>query len=103
MMVSAFLKDDVELDRPSTIAIIDDDASVRNATGALLRSLGYVIARYESAEQFLDSGCINETACIITDVKMPGMSGVELQDHLAARGCRLPMIFMTAFPEEHIK
>ena len=102
-MVSAFLKDAFQLHRPPTIAIIDDDVSVRNATGALLRSLGYVIARYESAQQFLDFGRISETACIITDVKMPGMSGIELQGHLAARGFRLPMIFMTAFPEEHIK
>jgi FixJ family two-component response regulator len=86
-----------------TIAIIDDDASVRNAAGALLRSLGYVTAKYGSAEEFLDSGRVTDTACILTDVKMPGMGGIELQDHLMAQGRKLPIIFMTAFPEEHAR
>lgn len=82
------------------IAIIDDDASVRHATGTMLRSLGYATVGYESAEHFLASSGLNEAACVISDIKMPGMSGIELQRHLRSLGHRMPFIFMTAYPEE---
>jgi FixJ family two-component response regulator len=87
----------------TTIAIIDDDASVRRATDAMLRSLGYATAAYESAEHFLKSGRMNETSCVVSDVRMPGMGGIELQGHLIKNGHRLPFIFMTAFPEERAR
>jgi FixJ family two-component response regulator len=85
------------------ISIVDDDKSVRNAARTLLRSLGYSTATFESAEAFLQSGRLRETACLITDVQMPGMSGVDLQDHLIASGDTTPVIFVTAFPEERIR
>jgi FixJ family two-component response regulator len=82
------------------ISIIDDDASVRVATNRLVRSLGYIARTFASAEEFLASSQANDTSCMIADVQMPGMSGIELQSHLLAQGCRVPIIFITAFPEE---
>ena len=85
------------------ISIIDDDPSVRQATDGLVRSLGYQAVTFASAEDFLQSDHINDTSCLITDVQMPGLSGVELQSVLNARGTRLPIIFITAFPEDRIR
>jgi len=85
------------------ISIVDDDPSVRLATDGLVRSLGYRAATFASAEDFLQSSCIHETSCLITDVQMPGLSGVALQRTLIARGNRTPMIFVTAYPEERIR
>nr|WP_311538717.1 response regulator [uncultured Bradyrhizobium sp.] len=65
-----------------------------------MRSLGYVVHTFASAEAFLESNQLDDFACVIADVQMPGMSGVELQDHLRAQGSRLPFIFFTAFPDE---
>jgi len=85
------------------ISIIDDDASVRVATSRLVRSLGYTAHTFASADGFLQSPQVNDTACVIADVQMPGMSGIELQSHLIAQGRSVPMIFITAFPEESIR
>ena len=85
------------------ISIIDDDASVRIATRRLVRSLGYVAQTFASAAEFLQSPYLNGTSCVIADIQMPGMTGVELQDVLTAQGCSVPMIFITAFPEENIR
>jgi len=68
------------------ISIIDDDPSIRAATDGLVRSLGYRAATFASAEEHLQSGRIDETSCVIADVQMPGLSGVELQSLLIARG-----------------
>ena len=85
------------------ISIVDDDKSVREAAKTLIRSLGYATATFASAEQFLESGSLPDTACLITDVQMPGMSGVDLQSHLMASGHCTPVIFVTAYPEERIR
>ena len=85
------------------VAIIDDDASVRATTDSLVRSLGYTVYTFPSAEEFLQSGRIDDLSCVIADVQMPGMSGVELQAHLLAQGYRVPFIFFTAFPDERIR
>src|SRR5262245_5668418 len=85
------------------IAIIDDDPSVREATDELMKSLGYRAATFASAEDFLQSGRMNDTSCLITDVQMPGLSGIELQSVLIARGNSTPMIFVTAYPEERTR
>ena len=85
------------------ISIIDDDPFVRGATDGLVRSLGYRAATFASAEDYLQSDRINDTSCVITDVQMPGLSGVELQSELLARGNPTPMIFITAFPEEKVR
>lgn len=82
---------------PPVISIIDDDGSVRAATDNLVRSLGYVVHTFASAEEFLRSPHLNDTSCVIADVQMPTMSGLELQAHLQAEGYRLPFIFITAF------
>jgi FixJ family two-component response regulator len=91
------------LPRVPSISIVDDDASVRVATNRLVRSLGYVAHTFASADDFLQSPHVNDTACVIADVQMPGMSGVELQSVLIAQGRSVPMIFITAFPEESIR
>jgi FixJ family two-component response regulator len=88
---------------PPVISVVDDDASVRVATDNLLRSLGYIVHTFASAEEFLRSSRFNDASCVITDVQMPAMSGVELQARLLAQGHRVPLIFITAFPEETIR
>jgi FixJ family two-component response regulator len=85
------------------ISIIDDDASVRAASDNLLRSLGYAVYTFVSAEEFLRSAHLNDTSCVIADVQMPGMSGVDLQAWLLTQGYRVPFIFITAFPEEAVR
>ena len=85
------------------ISIVDDDPVVRDATADLLNSLGYTALGFQSAEEFLDSGRIKSTACLITDQQLPGLSGTELQAQLQADGYRTPIIFITAFPEPRIR
>ena len=87
----------------AVISIIDDDASVRVATHRLVRSLGHVAHTFASADDFLRSSQLNDTSCVIADVHMPGMSGIELQNLLKTQGYRLPIIFITAFPEESVR
>jgi FixJ family two-component response regulator len=85
------------------VSIVDDDASVRAAMRSLLKSLGFVAFVFESAEDFLSSPQVEDSSCLITDVQMPGMSGLDLQDRLMAQGNRIPIIFITAFPEDTIR
>ena len=85
------------------ISVVDDDVSVRVATDNLLSALGYIVHTFASAEDFLRSNHISDTSCVIADVQMPTMSGVELQALLLARGQRLPFIFITAFPDESVR
>jgi len=80
------------------IAIVDDDESFRRATMSFIRSLGYTATAFDSAEALLESDRIQDIDCLITDLQMPGMTGIELQDRLIAQGHRLPVIFVTAFP-----
>lgn len=87
----------------SVIAVIDDDASVRLALQSLLRSFGYEVMLFPSAMAFLDAPERHEPDCIISDVQMPQMSGPDLQDQLASDGDRVPMIFITAFPEKAVE
>jgi FixJ family two-component response regulator len=82
------------------IAIVDDDEAVRLATTKLVRLHGFDAHSFASAEEFLESSVVAEASCLVTDVRMPGMSGVDLQDRLIALGRRIPVIFITAFPEE---
>ncbi|MGB7147712.1 MAG: response regulator [Terriglobales bacterium] len=77
------------------ISVVDDDESVRSATTLLVESFGFRAAAFESAETFLSSGHLHDTSCLILDVQMPGMNGLQLQSHLAARG--IPIIFITAY------
>jgi len=93
-------KDDSLPKKIPVIAIIDDDASVRASTSSLVRSHGYTVFTFASAEEFLKSERLDGMSCVISDVRMPSMSGVELQTHLLSRGRHVPFIFITAFPEE---
>jgi FixJ family two-component response regulator len=92
-----------KLQQVPVISIVDDDESVREATKSLVRSLGYKAVTFGSAEEFLESAQVMGTACLITDVQMPGLSGVELQDRLIADGHRMPVIFVTAFPDDRLR
>ena len=85
------------------VAVVEDDESVREATKHLLRLLGYATASFTSAEDFLKSGRVRDTACLIADVHLPRMSGVELQSRLIVEGHHIPIIFVTAFPDEAIR
>jgi FixJ family two-component response regulator len=89
--------------RVALIAVVDDDASIRAATDNLLRSRGYAVRKFASAEDFLRSAELSGTSCVITDVRMPVMGGIELQAILRAQGCTLPFIFITAFPEDVVR
>lgn len=82
------------------LAIVDDDDSVRVATSRLVRSLGWEVRLFDTATAFLDSGCAADVDCVISDVQMPGVTGLEMQRRLADAGLRVPLIFITAFSVE---
>lgn len=84
----------------SLISIVDDDECVRESLQGLLRSVGFAVRAFASAEEFLNSGQSRETACVIVDVRMTGMSGLELQRKLTAIGSEIPVIFITAHAED---
>ena len=85
------------------ISIVDDDPSFREATAELIDSFGYRSATFGTAEEFLQSERLNDSCCLITDVQMPGLSGVELQSELIAAGNMMPVIFISALSEEEIR
>jgi FixJ family two-component response regulator len=85
------------------IACVEDDASVREAIEGLLVVLGFTVEVFSSAEEFLQSGRIEDASCLITDVRLGGMSGIELQNSLAASGYRIPVIVVTAFPDDRTR
>jgi FixJ family two-component response regulator len=80
------------------VSVVDDDKSVRDGLSSLLRSLGAESYCFASSVEFLSSPFVQGSDCLIADVQMPGMNGLELQEELARRGSRVPMIFITAFP-----
>jgi FixJ family two-component response regulator len=85
------------------ISIVDDDDFTRGAMETLVRSLGFSARTFASAESFLQSSSVLETRCLILDVQMPKMSGIDLQDHLSRTGSDIPIIFITAYPDEAVK
>src|SRR5262252_3129443 len=85
------------------IAIVDDDALARDGIGELIESLGYKAIAFESAQHFLASSVLAETTCLITDVQMPGLSGLELQEALQSQGNHTPVIVITAYPNEKLR
>ena len=82
------------------ISIVDDDLSVRESTKELVESLGYEALTFASAEEFLESQRVSDTCCLITDLQMKGLNGVDLQRRLMDEGRDIPTIFVTAFPDE---
>ena len=88
---------------PLVVSVVDDDESVREALPDLLRELGFAAKAFASADEFLKSGCIPATRCLILDIAMPGMSGPELQHELTVRGQAIPIIFITARADESLR
>jgi len=78
------------------VSVVDDDSSVRESLQGLLRSVGFAVKVFASAEAFLNSDSLRDTNCLILDVRMPGMNGIELHRHLVASHCAMPVIFITA-------
>jgi FixJ family two-component response regulator len=89
--------------KSSLVAIVDDDDLMRNALQGLLRAVGLRSRTFASAEEFLNSGQQHETACLIADIRMPGISGLELQARLNAEHCRIPTIFITAHGDSQMR
>lgn len=85
------------------IAIVDDDESVRSALRSLVKSLGFATEAFPSAEEFLGSGKLRRTSCLIVDVNMPGMTGPALYRHLLAAGKTVPTILITAYPDDGVR
>ena len=85
---------------PRHISIVDDDASIREALKSLMRSVRFNVDAFASAEEFLASARVDDTACLILDVYLPGMNGFELQSHLKTEGRDIPLIFITAHSDE---
>lgn len=91
------------MSEPALISIVDDDASFRDSMRRLLKSLGYAVAAFPSAGEFLASAELNDTACLLADVQMPAMTGIELYQHLVATGQGMPTILITAYPDEVVQ
>lgn len=87
-----------QIHKKAVIAVVDDDEPIRIALQSLLRSSGYQVKSYCSALAFINSNGPEQTQCLISDIQMPGMSGVEMLEHLNARGFTIPVIFITGYP-----
>ena len=85
------------------ISVVDDDESMREAMRGLMKSLGYTAQAFASAEEFLNSREAPGTSCLIADVQMPGMTGLELHYHLLASGKTVPTILITAYPDDNVR
>jgi FixJ family two-component response regulator len=91
------------LEKSNMVAIVDDDDLMRSALEGLLKSVGLPAQAFASAEEFLKSGQQRQAGCLISDIRMPGMSGLELQAHLNAERCKIPIIFITAHGDEKMR
>jgi FixJ family two-component response regulator len=85
------------------ISIIDDDESMREAIKGLVKSMGYTVEAVASAQEFLSSRRVRRTSCLITDMQMPGMTGLELYQHLSTSGKPIPTILITAYPDNGVR
>ena len=88
---------------PSIVMIVDDDDSIRRAVRRLMKSFGFAVETFASAEEFLDSDRLEKTSCLILDIHMPGMDGLELQERLVASKYAIPIIFITAFTDDRAR
>jgi FixJ family two-component response regulator len=91
------------LSKPPLISIVDDDGIVRQAIESLVTSLGFPASVFPSAEAFLQSPQVAETSCLISDIQMPNVSGVQLQERLVDLGLSIPTIFITAYPDDTVR
>jgi len=90
-------------DKPKLVAIVDDDESIRSSLLGLMKALDFHSQAFESAEEYLKSGQQGNTACLITDIRLPGISGLELQSQLNADRHRIPIIFITGHGDEKVR
>jgi FixJ family two-component response regulator len=91
------------LGKEPIISIIDDDQFVRDSLRRLMKSFGYMATAYPTAGDFLNSPQLEETSCLIADINMPGMTGVELHEHLLKAGRSIPTILITAYPDDRVR
>jgi FixJ family two-component response regulator len=89
--------------RRSLVSVVDDDESVRESLPDLLREFGFAVRAFSSAEEFLSCDAVGETRCLILDIAMPGMSGLDLQQELRRRGWTIPIVFITAQKDKVIQ
>jgi FixJ family two-component response regulator len=89
--------------RANLISVVDDNESVRRTTKLLIESFGYRATVFESAETLLRLGQLNKTSCLVVDIQMPGMNGLQLQSHLAIEGWSIPIIFITAYGSKQVR
>jgi FixJ family two-component response regulator len=87
----------------SLVSVVDDDESVRESLPGLVKAFGFPVCAFSSAEEFLESGRLSQTKCLILDIAMPGMSGPELQSELKRRQLEVPVIFITAQRDETVR
>ena len=87
----------------SLVSVVENDQFFRESMRRLMRSLGYSVATFPSAADFLASACLVETACLVADVHMPAMTGLELYKHLTGAGYAIPTIIVTAYPDEDVR
>jgi len=87
----------------SVICVVDDDESVRESLEGLMRSVGFAVNTFASAEEFLDSDHLRNTDCLILDVRLPGMNGLELQRQLATSHSEIPIIFITSYEDDEVR
>ena len=88
---------------PSLVSVVDDDESVRESLPDLLREFGFAVRAFSSAEDFLASDCVKQTSCLILDIAMPGMTGLELQQELKIRRQKIPIVFISAQRDENVR
>src|SRR5437763_3995396 len=91
---------EAKMPKKPVISIVDDDSSIREAATDLLNSMDFVAEAFQRADDFLKSNRLHETSCLIADVQMPGMTGLELHNHLVKSGTAVPTILITAFPDD---
>ncbi len=91
------------MSKPRLVSIVEDDQPFRESMKKLVKLLGYAVEAFPSPSSFLASSFVLETACLVSDVQMPGMTGVELHRHLIAAGHRIPTILVTAYPDEAVR
>jgi len=96
-------KQEMSLSERSLVSVVDDDESVRESLPDLLSEFGFAARAFSSAEAFLSSDCVDKTRCLILDVMMPGMTGLDLQQELTRRGQQIPVIFITARKDEALR
>jgi FixJ family two-component response regulator len=96
-------REDAQMSAQLVVSVVDDDDSVRESLPPLLEAFGFAARAFASAEEFLGSDAIFKTSCLVLDITMPGMSGMELYSELKLRGCKVPVIFITARGDEPLR